>query len=91
MLRSLLALGLVQVLLAGGIAAVEAKEGCKKQCFEAETCPIVGSKCLKFEWCRDACNGEATGPQGNESSPRAPDAEVPPASAPGPLPGPKEI
>jgi hypothetical protein len=42
--------------LAGGSA--QAKTVCEKQCFEAQTCPTVGTKCLKFNWCRDVCREE---------------------------------
>jgi hypothetical protein len=61
-----------------------AGERCEKKCFEAQTCPIVGSTCLKFNWCRDVCATEGTPGLGAEKAPSdKKDAPV------GPLPGPK--
>ena len=37
-----------------------AREVCEKKCYKAQTCPIVGSKCLDFDWCRDECHEEGS-------------------------------
>jgi hypothetical protein len=38
-----------------GIATAQAEPACAKKCYKAETCPIIGDKCLSFNWCYDLC------------------------------------
>ncbi len=52
------------------VAPASAREVCEKKCYKAQTCPIVGSKCLDFDWCRDECREEGS------TEPR-PEAEKP--------------
>lgn len=78
------ALSTIALLLMTACTAARAEERCEKKCYEAETCPIVGTKCLKFTWCRDVCDGKGGSGAGGDSA--SPDKKPAPA---GPLPGPK--
>ena len=60
-----------------------AKQICEKKCFRAETCPIVGDKCLRFDWCRDECHEAGSNAPGQGGT--APDGAKPPSP---PLPEP---
>ena len=54
----------IAVALVLGALAVPAAAGevCEKKCYKAQTCPVAGTKCLDFNWCRDECQQSTDAP-----------------------------
>jgi hypothetical protein len=67
-----------------GAAVAHAEPACEKKCYKAETCPIIGDKCLSFDWCHDVCQEKsADKPSGADAERSKPATPKPPLPAPG--------
>jgi hypothetical protein len=66
-----------------GTATAQAEPACAKKCYKAETCPIIGDKCLSFDWCYDICESK-----NDPAAPESGSGSTKPAEPKAPLPTP---